>query len=430
MKLQKLNLKRYKCFREDVNFEIAPLTILFGANNSGKTALVRAIHLLASSLVLSENNSHEPLLLRADEIRHGRTFVDLVNGYAIHGKLSLSAELANGSNESLLNVTVQNVEKPPKPDERQILNWCLASGTDRIEAQRKSLDPQSLYDVSVSGREPNERPIAWKGVLPQKPHQLPNWIDPQIEEIRKWANGVRYLKCPRRIASSHFTTGSYSIGAHDTGGMHAPMALAADNDLWDSVREWYRKAFGVRLELKAEGRYFDLIVRSNTNGAGIPLDQSGAGLSQVLPVAVAALTANQSGPGVDIIEHPETGLQPAAHAYVAELFLEHLAKCERSTILETHSEMILLRTRRWIAEKRLSPEDVLVYWLFMDPDDGAGLRKITINERGQMGSWPHGIFTEDYEEVLAIRRAVANNEAMNTNAHNIGISKAIDSNVQ
>ncbi len=122
MKLQKLNLKRYKCFREDINFGIAPLTILAGANNSGKTALARAIHLLVSSLVLSGNDSHEPLLIHADEIRHGRTFVDLVNGHAIHGKLSLSAELANGSNESLLNVTVQNVEKSPKPDDRQILN--------------------------------------------------------------------------------------------------------------------------------------------------------------------------------------------------------------------------------------------------------------------------------------------------------------------
>lgn len=145
---------------------------------------------------------------------------------------------------------------------------------------------------------------------------------------------------------------------------------------------------------------------------------------------MATLTADQSGPGVDIIEHPETGLQPAAHAHVAELFLEHLAKRERSMILETHSEMILLRTRRWIAEKRLSPEDVLVYWLYVDPDDGAGLRKITINERGQIGNWPHGIFLEDYQEVSAIRRAIAHNEAMNTNAHNIGPSTAIDSNVQ
>ncbi len=92
--------------------------------------------------------------------------------------------------------------------------------------------------------------------------------------------------------------------------------------------------------------------------------------------------------------------------------------------------MILLRTRRWIAEKRLSPDDILVYWLYVDPDDGAGLRKITINERRQMENCPHGIFIEDYEEVLAIRRAIAHNDAMNTNAHNIGPSTAIDSNVQ
>lgn len=417
MEIRKVSVERYKCFTENSNLEIAPLTILVGANNSGKTALAQAIHLLASSLTRSGDNIREPLSMSSDGIRHGRTFVDLVNGRSVHGKLSLSVELVNERSESSLQVTIQNVEKPPKPAERQILSWSLSSGSNRIEVQRKSLDPQSPYDISVSGEETSARHIAWQGLLPRNPSQLADWIDAQIDEIRKWANGVRYLKCPRSISSSRFTTEEYPSGTHEASGMTAPMILAADDNLRSSVREWYRRAFGVNLDIKAEGRYFDLTVKPQTNGTNVLLEQSGSGLSQVLPVAVTALTAKQSGPGIDLIEHPEADLHPASHAHVAELFLENLSGSDRPMVIETHSEMVLLRARRWIAERLLSPEDVLVYWVHMDPDHGSIPEKITINERGQMERWPNGVFTEDYEEVLAIRRAIAQNEVISPDAN-------------
>ena len=74
-------------------------------------------------------------------------------------------------------------------------------------------------------------------------------------------------------------------------------------------------------------------------------------------------------------------------------------------IIETHSEMMLLRARRRIAEGRLPAKSVLVYWVHEEPGRGSILRKITINESGEMDSWPDGVFIEDYEEILAIRRA-------------------------
>ncbi len=37
------------------------------------------------------------------------------------------------------------------------------------------------------------------------------------------------------------------------------------------------------------------------------------------------------------------------------------------------------------------------------------LRKIRINARGELDSWPDGVFIEDYEEILAIRRAARAN---------------------
>ena len=122
-----------------------------------------------------------------------------------------------------------------------------------------------------------------------------------------------------------------------------------------------------------------------------------------------ALTARAAGPGVDVIEHPEAELHPAAHAHVAELLLDNLAGPVRPLVVETHSEMVLLRARRWVAEKRLPADNVLIYWVQAEPGSGSVLRKISITDKGELDGWPDGVFTEDYEEILAIRRAARAN---------------------
>ena len=74
-------------------------------------------------------------------------------------------------------------------------------------------------------------------------------------------------------------------------------------------------------------------------------------------------------------------------------------------IVETHSEMILLRARHWVAEGRLPAGHVLVYRVHAQPGSGSMLEKIGIRENGEMETWPDGVFMESYEEILAIRRA-------------------------
>lgn len=398
-------MNRYKGYGEPTTVEIAPLTILMGANNSGKTALARAIQLLAGSLTLSGDDTAEPLPLTCGGVRHGRVFEDLVTGRSAHGSLALSVVLAHGGCESSLAVTVQNVLKPFGPSERQISRWSLGSGGVRIEATRRDLSDHSPYAISVSGAEQGMYRMSWRGVLPKQPNQLPDWVEAQTDKIREWASGVRYLQCPRSFSASFSSMEESFLRVNESKGQSIPRALVSDDDLKDAVRAWYRRVFGVSLDVEIDGSLYHLKVRSPGHDAKVLLSHSGGGLSQVLPVVVAALTANRAGPGVDIIEHPEAKLYPAAHAEVAELFLSSLSGSVRPVIVETHSEMVLLRARRWIAEGRLPSDHVLVYWVDTEPGNGAVLQKISINERGEMSTWPHGVFIEDYEEILAIRRA-------------------------
>ena len=93
VELRRFGLERYKGYAQRVDVELAPMTILVGPNNSGKTALAQAIQLLAGGLAASDRDAREPLPLESGGLRHGRTFEDLVTERVVHGRLWLSITL-------------------------------------------------------------------------------------------------------------------------------------------------------------------------------------------------------------------------------------------------------------------------------------------------------------------------------------------------
>jgi len=405
LRLLGFSVERYKGYAELTRMELAPLTILVGSNNSGKTAVAQAIQLLAGGLTSPEKDNSEPLPLESGGIRHGTTFEDLLTGRSVHGALRLSADLANDSGDLSLSVTVQNVVAPSRRSARQIREWGLTRSNDRIVATREGLEDHSPYLVSISGREEYSQPISWQGLIPKQSDKLSTWVAAQVDALGTWAGGVRHLQCPRSLRTEPFTLADDSPRSLGANGRDTPLALAADDELRESVRRWYRMAFGVDIDVVALGRYFELVAATSTRYANVQLAQSGRGLSHVLPVVVTALTAPKAGPGVDVIEHPEAELHPAAHTQVMELLLANLVGPSRPMVVETHSDMLLLRARRWIAEGKLPADNVLVYWVHTEPGRGSMLRQIRIDENGDMDGWPEGVFIEDYEEIMAIRRA-------------------------
>ena len=405
--LRKLCIERYKGYEQRAEIELAPLTILVGPNNSGKTALAQTFQLLAGGFAPGHKDASEPLPLESGGIHHGDTFADLVTGRSAHGWLRLAATLVDGTSNLSLSATVQNVAAPPRPSVRQISHWHLNSDGKEIQLQRRGFDDGSEYDVSISGTAPQRRRLLWRGLIPVQANDLANWTEARVDALRSWGLGVRHLRCPRRLVPSPFLTPETAPAILGPYGQDAPLVLAADDALRAAVRKWYRSAFGDVIDIVAQGAYSELVAGGSAHDTRVPLTQSGRGLSHVLPVVAMALTARATGPGVDVIEHPEAELHPAAHAHVAELLLDNLAGPVRPLVVETHSEMVLLRARRWVAEGRLPADSVLIYWVHTEPGSGSGLRKISINDKGELDGWPDGVFIEDYEEILAIRRAGA-----------------------
>ena len=406
LELRKLSIKRYKGYSEQTDLELAPLTILVGANNSGKTALAQVIQLLAGGFDPVDRKASEPLPLESGGLRHGEVFRDLVTGQNVHGHLSLSASFADSRGELSISTTVSNVVLTDNRSVRQISDWQLKSGDEEIKVKRQGYESQAKYSVSPQRENHELQSIDWQGLLPREPSNLADWVGMRVNDIKDWAAGVRHLCCPRSLIQQPLNASKSTPVPFSSDGTFASLALATDDELKESVRKWYRDTFGASVEVETQGKYSELMVGTQHSSGMVQLMQSGQGLSHVLPVVVMALTANKEGVGVDVIEHPEAELHPAAHGQVADLLLNNLVGVARPMVIETHSEMMLLRARRWIAEEKLSAKDVLIYWIDKKSDHGSTVRKITINQTGDLDSWPEGVFIEGYEEILAIRRAI------------------------
>jgi len=132
----------------------------------------------------------------------------------------------------------------------------------------------------------------------------------------------------------------------------------------------------------------------------------GVGISQVLPVIVAALNAES---GIVAIEQPELHIHPAFQVALGDLFIEQVRQHHDVVfLLETHSEHLLLRLLRRIREANeqeapknliLTPNDLSIYFI-EHGENGVSCQYIRVDEDGDfIDRWPKGFFNERVEEL-------------------------------
>ncbi len=133
----------------------------------------------------------------------------------------------------------------------------------------------------------------------------------------------------------------------------------------------------------------------------------GTGISQVLPVVVAAL--DRERPGITAVEQPELHVHPRLQVELGDLFAEQVDQ-GGIFVLETHSEHLMLRLLRRIEETGsnelpegkppLKPDQVSV--VFLEQVDGeVRATSLRIDETGEfIDRWPQGFFDERTDELF------------------------------
>lgn len=102
-----------------------------------------------------------------------------------------------------------------------------------------------------------------------------------------------------------------------------------------------------------------------------------------------------------VIEQPELHLHPAMQAKIADAFIKTYEECEKSGVkiqlfVETHSQSLINRIGRRIAEKNIDQKDVNVLIFEKDNENkNTIVTKAEFKNNGQIKNWPIGFFDPD-----------------------------------
>lgn len=191
---------------------------------------------------------------------------------------------------------------------------------------------------------------------------------------------IRYIRPPQKGRSTSPTT--------------APLQTAVVSwlnymDLVQDVETGDRGKFGRELQ-----------VRMSDVPKSHDLTNVGVGVSQVLPIVVMALLAPEDS--VLVLEQPELHLHPRVQTRLGD-FLLSLAQLGKQCIIETHSEHLIYRLRRRVAESEDETLADLIGLYFVERVNGeTDLRPSLMSRFGAINDWPSGFFDESQTEAESI----------------------------
>ena len=143
-------------------------------------------------------------------------------------------------------------------------------------------------------------------------------------------------------------------------------------------------------------------VRTSPLSSEVLLTDVGFGVSQILPV-ITLLQYVPEGSTV-ILEQPEIHLHPLAQAGLADIIIQAAVHRRVQIILESHSEHLLLRLQRRIAEEIIKSEDVKLYFCNA-PRGYSRLTELEVDLLGNIRNWPDKFMGDSFNEAAHAQMA-------------------------
>jgi len=428
-----ISVQCFKSHAETNRLNIRPLTVLAGANSSGKSSIVQPLLLMKQTLEATYDPG--PLLLNGPNVQF--TSVDqllcrtlrgvdeqrFIFGIEKHQSEVLKTEFAPSSkhNPELRSMSIGLSRRShallltPNQDstilERNLAKFLAVLGdrSFRVSDGYKLATSRIrcfLYIVEVA-EHMSEHPFAPTS-LTHLLHMMPTLDLIRMIHVPGWrGNPERVFS---RTASSSIPDYSHVDGVEHSldlypGTFEEYMAtvvadwqsneddrlghlgtMLADLGLTREVSA--HRVNGTQIELRV-GR----LLKADSHGSDlVDIADVGLGVSQVLPVLVALLVAERGQ--LVYIEQPELHLHPRAQYELARI-MAVTARRGVKLLVETHSALLLLQFQRLIASGHLDPDFVALHWFSRHPENGTtSIHTADVDECGAVGDWP-----EDFGEV-------------------------------
>ena len=378
--LTRIDLRHFKCF-DMVKLPLCPLTLLSGTNASGKSSVMQALVLLHQTM--REHEWSVRLMLNGTVIRLG-TAAEVID--QVHGRRNWEITLLDGDADRF--------------------QWEFEGERDEMSmAVRRAcgeMDEGKEWDVV------NESTLLH--------HLLPHDVSPMLSSpsLTNRLCGLTYLTAERLGPREYYvfddpqlTPVVGSQGEHAVSVLYSGRDIRVlDNLLVQGVPPTRFRQVEARMAHFFPDCVLEIgqVSRANAVTLGIRISSStkfhrpihaGFGLTQVLPIMVAALSANRDD--LLLIENPEVHLHPAAQAAMGE-FLAKVAAAGVQVMIETHSDHVLNGIRRAVKNHTLPSEDVALHFFRPRREEGTGgdpqVQSLILDADGNIDSWPKGFFDQ------------------------------------
>lgn len=365
--LTQVDLQHFKCF-EVLKLPLGHLTLLSGSNASGKSSVLQALVLLHQTL--REHEWSTRLMLNGASIRLGTVsdVVDKVHGrrsfeVGVHDAYSTCRWVFSGERPEM-SMAVDNVIIDGKSyDGPRVLQHLLPSEggpTAAVLAKRLS----SLTYITAERVGPRE-------VYPLQDKQVAKWVGPQGENAVCVLYGGRDERVLDSLVLSHAV----------------PTRLRQAEARMQALFPGY----AMEISQVPQANAVTLGLRTADDTSFHRPVHVGFGLTQVLPIVVAALSAERHD--ILLIENPEVHLHPAGQALMGA-FLADVAAAGVQVIVETHSDHVLNGVRRAVKASRLAATDTALHFFKQRSPDGSQVLSPIIDSSGNIDSWPEGFFDQ------------------------------------
>ena len=175
----------------------------------------------------------------------------------------------------------------------------------------------------------------------------------------------------------------------------------------DRISEWLREmdlAYSFSLEpigaLKDDN--YEVRIQKSATSPAVTLVDMGYGLADVLPMLVLCYYTPEGS--TLILEQPGIHLHPKVQSQLADLLIDVIIERNLQILVESHSEHLLNRLQRRIAEERISVDKTALY--FCRNDEGVSeIDRLEMDEFGNIANWPENFFGDEMGDLFAMTEA-------------------------
>ena len=427
--IREIRIKGYKSLADETNLEIRPLTIIAGANSSGKSSVMQPLLLLKQTLASPSDS--ESLQIAGPNVaftNYKQMLYQCAGNKKPAKKISIGFTLEWETHFHKVNLSYSLTDSGLVLD-RQLVE----SGNDEENPTKIDLTPGNLSDSA----------------LLDLPRHLQNMLNSMGDAQR--ANYTFHAKPSRGLMElmlahkerrmSNFRLGNFMLAADEATRemllniIHIPglrgnperdyplrktKGPRFDGHFQDYVAGiiayWKETPMGkhkltqlsqvlqtLGLTWKVEARTLDdtrveIVVgrlkKAKQGGAKdvVNIADVGFGVSQILPALVAMIVAEKNQ--MVYLEQPEIHLHPRAQKNLANVLAE-AAKKKKCLVVETHSSILIRGIQTLLAKGELPPELVKLHWFSQDENTGATrVNSADLDENGAFGAdWP-----EDFDD--------------------------------